>query len=87
MNLIKKSVKDREECGACNPSMKIVGKFKLKSIKDAKKKPKLGTGKRFSNLEHKIEKGGKSEKQAGAIAAAIGRKKYGKKKFQAMAAA
>lgn len=40
----------------------------------------------FQALQSKIEKGGKSKAAAGAIAASIGRKKYGKKKFQAAAA-
>lgn len=39
------------------------------------KKPKLGSGKRFSNLTKKLAaKGAKNPK---ALAAAIGRKKYG----------
>ena len=45
----------------------------------ARKRPKLGSGKRFKALV----KGGKSP----ALAAYIGRKKYGKAKFQKMAAA
>ena len=52
-----------------------------------KKKPKLGTGERFKALTDKIKKSGKSEKAAKAIAASIGRKKYGKKKFQKLASA
>ena len=52
-----------------------------------KKKPKLGTGKRFKALKDKIKKSGKYEKAAKAIAASIGRKKYGKKKMAKMAAA
>lgn len=51
------------------------------------KKPKLGSGERFKALSSKIQKAGKSEDAAKAIAAAIGRKKYGKSKFQKMAAA
>lgn len=51
-----------------------------------KKKPKLGSGKRFSQLSSKIQKSGKSKKAADAIAASIGRKKYGKKKMSQMAA-
>ena len=47
-----------------------------------KKKPKLGTGKRFKQLTSKL-KGAKDPK---ALAAYIGRKKYGKKKMSAMAA-
>lgn len=48
------------------------------------KKPKLGSGKRFKQLEGKLED--KGVKDAGALAAVIGRKKYGKAKFQKMAA-
>lgn len=43
------------------------------------KKPKLGTGERFKELAEKVRaKGAKNPK---ALAAYIGRKKYGKKKF------
>jgi len=49
------------------------------------KKPKLGSGKRFKALTSKLEKSGKSAKSAAAIAASIGRKKYGKKKFAKLA--
>lgn len=48
-------------------------------------KPKLGSGKRFEQLESKIAKRGKVSNPA-AVAASIGRKKYGAGKFQAMAA-
>ena len=48
------------------------------------KEPKLSTGKRFSRLVQKRkEKKGVSDVQA--LAASIGRKKYGNKKMQAMA--
>jgi len=50
------------------------------------RKPKLGSGKRFENLTNEIKKEGKSEKSAKAIAASIGRKKYGAKKMGEMAA-
>lgn len=40
----------------------------------------------FKKLKKKIQSSGKSAKSAGAIAASTGRKKYGKKKFQAAAA-
>ncbi len=47
-------------------------------------KPKLGTGARFKSLTKKLSaKGAKNPK---ALAAYIGRKKYGKKKFQKLAA-
>jgi hypothetical protein len=49
------------------------------------KKAKLGSGKRFSKLEKSVEKEGYSEKSAKAIAASVGRKKYGDKKMQTMA--
>lgn len=49
-------------------------------------KPKLGSGGRFKALESKLGKE-KHEDHPGAIAAAIGMKKYGKKRFEAMAAA
>jgi hypothetical protein len=42
----------------------------------AKQKP-AGEGTRFKKLEAKLEKSGKSKKAAEAIAASIGRKKYG----------
>lgn len=48
------------------------------------KKPKLGTGKKFSNLTKKLAaKGAKNPK---ALAAFIGRKKYGSKRLAKMAA-
>lgn len=49
------------------------------------KKPKLGSGARFKALTGKLRaKGSENPK---ALAAFIGRKKYGKEKFQQMAAA
>lgn len=48
------------------------------------KKAKLGTGKRFKSLVSKLRRrGAKSPK---ALAAYIGRKKLGKKRFQKLAA-
>ena len=55
-----------------------------KKMKKGKKKPKLGTGKRFKQLSGKLKK--KGVKDPDALAAAIGRKKYGKKRFQKLAA-
>lgn len=49
------------------------------------KKPKLGSGARFRKLEQSIAAKGEVDNPA-AVAAAIGRKKYGKKKMEAMAA-
>lgn len=52
----------------------------------ARKSMKLGGGGRFQKLKNKIAKRG-GVSNPGAVAAAIGRKKYGKKRFQHMAAA
>ena len=49
-------------------------------------KAKLGSGARFKALANKIEKSGKSADSAKAIAASIGRKKYGAKKMASMSA-
>ena len=55
--------------------------------KKKKKKAKLGSGKRFKDVSKSIQKSsGKSKKVADAIAASIGRKKYGKKKFAGLSA-
>ena len=50
------------------------------------KKPKLGTGQRFKQLANKIAKSGKVDNPA-AVAASIGRKKYGAAKMAKMSAA
>jgi hypothetical protein len=51
------------------------------------KSMKLGGGGRFEKLSNSIQKKeGVSKARADAIAASIGRKKYGNEKFQAMAA-
>ena len=50
------------------------------------KSMKLGGGGRFQKLKEKLEKQ-HGVKDAGAIAAAEGRKKYGNKKFQHLAIA
>ena len=49
-----------------------------------KKLPKLGTGKRFAQLKTKLAK--KGAKSPGALAAFIGRKKYGAKKMAKLSA-
>lgn len=51
------------------------------------KKAVPGEGSRFKALEAKLEKSGKSEKAAKAIAASIGQKKYGKSDMAKAAAA
>lgn len=43
------------------------------------RKPKLGSGKRFASLKQRL--GRKGAKNPGALAASIGRKKYGTKRF------
>lgn len=48
------------------------------------KKPKLGTGKRFAQLKAKLAK--RAAKSPGALAAWIGRKKYGPKRFAKLSA-
>jgi hypothetical protein len=48
------------------------------------KKPKLGTGKRFASLSSTLAKRGATN--PGALAAAIGRKKYGAKKMASLSA-
>lgn len=53
--------------------------------KKGKKKPKLGSGERFKQLVAKLKKRGDIEDPE-ALAAWIGREKYGKAKFQKMAA-
>lgn len=54
----------------------------------AARKPKLGSGGRFASLQAKIAKEpGMSKAGAAAVAASIGRKKYGAKKMAAMSAA
>ena len=49
-----------------------------------KRKPKLGSGARFKKLTKSLKKGGARNPKS--LAAWIGRKKYGKKKFQKLAA-
>jgi len=50
----------------------------------AKKKPALGSGQRFQALSGQLAKKGAANPRA--LAAAIGRKKYGAKRFNALAA-
>ena len=56
------------------------------NYKKAVKTSKPGEGKRFSALTKSIEASGKSPESARAIAASIGRKKYGAKRFAKMGA-
>jgi len=56
-----------------------------KKYKRVAAKAKPGAGPRFKAVKESARLGGAID--PGAVAAAIGRKKYGKKRFQAMAAA
>lgn len=47
-------------------------------------KAKLGSGRRFASLKNKLARSG--IRNPGALAASIGRAKYGKKKFAALGA-
>lgn len=47
--------------------------------------PRLGSGERFARLKSQLSKR-PGVKDPGAVAAAVGRAKYGKKKFQSLAA-
>jgi hypothetical protein len=49
----------------------------------AKRKPPLGTGERFRQLTAKLKRRGVENPEA--LSAWIGRKKYGKKRFQELA--
>lgn len=57
------------------------------AYKKAAKTSKPGSGKRFATLSKSIQAEGKSKASADAIAASIGRKKYGAKRFAKMGAA
>jgi len=49
------------------------------------RKPRLGSGKRFASLKRKLSR--KGVRNPGALAASIGRKKYGTKKMAKLSAA
>ena len=49
-------------------------------------KPKLGSGKRFANLTHSLMMHNPELKNPAGLAAKIGRAKFGKKRFQKLAA-
>ncbi|MGB9886905.1 MAG: hypothetical protein ACPLRW_07910 [Moorellales bacterium] len=55
-----------------------------KAYEQARKTSKPGEGKRFKALVKAVAAGGAENPEA--VAAAIGRRKYGKKRFQQMAA-
>ena len=60
---------------------------KMEYKKGGKKTMEPGGGGRFAKMVNKMKSEGKSEESAKAIAASVGRKKYGKSKFQEMASA
>lgn len=67
------------------PSMKTT-KEMLEEVQELIEAAKLGSGARFATLTKKIaSKGGVRNPRA--VAAAIGRKKFGKKRFQKLAKA
>ncbi len=49
------------------------------------RKPRLGSGKRFKRFTSKLRGEGYSKESAGRIAAAAGRKKWGRKRMSRMA--
>jgi hypothetical protein len=55
-------------------------------VEKAAEEPPVGSGERFRRLQGKLARRG-DVRDPGAVAAAIGRKKYGPKRFQEMAAA
>jgi len=69
-----------------NQNKKMMG-GKMEYKKGGKKTMEPGGGGRFAKMVNKMKGEGKSEESAKAIAASVGRKKYGKSKFQEMAAA
>ena len=64
---------------------KAMASAKKKKTNDEESKPKLGSGERFEKLSSELEK--KGAKDPKALAAYIGRQKYGAKKMANMAAA
>lgn len=69
-----------------NKSSKAKVKAARKKYQAVKKKSKPGSGKRFAALTKSLEAQGKSPESAKAIAASIGRKKYGAKKMASWSA-
>lgn len=73
------------------PRLNVVRKFRrrqssvsaLDHARNSMSKPKLGSGRRFKNLSKKLKESGAEKPDA--LAASIGRKKYGKRRFQKLA--
>ncbi len=86
--------KEVGEMGKPSLKAKFEAAMQKKFDSDNKKKAPLGSGERFSELQNKAaasyEKKGvspeKAKKIGGAIAAKIGREKYGAKKFSKLSA-
>ncbi len=81
------SVKNAPQNPKFQEPSKLEKSGEIEMKKGGKKTMEPGGGGRFAKLVNKMKGQGKSEESAKAIAASIGRKKYGKSKFQAMAAA
>lgn len=79
----KKKLMQSSENGTNNP----MSQDKFMAKKGGAKTMEPGGGGRFAAMVGKLKSKGKSEESAEAIAASIGRKKYGKSRFQSMAAA
>jgi hypothetical protein len=62
----------------------LIIKHTRRLLEKKNKKPPLGSGERFAALKGKLAAKGASD--PGALAAYIGRKKYGKKKFGKLSA-
>lgn len=81
---MKKIVKKKVSKSPAATKAKV--KAARKNYQKVEKTSKPGSGKRFAALSKSIEAEGKSPKAAAAIAASIGRKKYGAKKMAAFSA-
>lgn len=68
-----------------NPTRGAENALAKKMVRAKAKKPPLGSGARFAALKKKLA-GRPGVTDPGALAAYIGRKKYGNAKFQAMSA-
>lgn len=77
-------VADDAACSTRKTMLGLIPRWATNKEAIMARKPKLGTGKRFSKLVNKLK--GKV-KNPRAVAAAIGRKKFGKKKMTKLASA
>ena len=81
---IKMLVEGNSIAKTADEKLRLAGVIQ-KTLNLLEKKAKLGSGARFKAVEKAAKKSGASD--PAAVAAAAGRKKYGKKKFQKLAAA